>query len=257
MKLNVQSLKNFGDKLLKGASKHSPEILTGIGIAGFIGTVVLAVNATPKALQNIEENCEGEKTVKDIIKYGAKYYIPAVVTGAASTACIIGSSKINFKRNAALTTAYALSESFAKEYKDAVLEEIGPEKEKEIRTKVAEKRMEKNPIENATIIQTSERGAKFYDPYSNTYFESNVHKLNSAINQVNNMLMNELGATLTDFYFAAGLPTSKSSDLIGWRFEDSGIISLRYTAVVRNNPETDEQEAVLSMDFNREPKALY
>lgn len=257
MKLNVQSLKNFGDKLLKGASKHSPEILTGIGIAGFIGTVVLAVGATPKALQNIEENCEGEKTVKDIIKYGAKYYIPAVVTGAASTACIIGSSRINLKRNAALTTAYAISETFAKEYKDAVLEEIGPEKQKEIETKVAEKRMEKNPIENSVIIQTPERGARFYDPYSNSYFESNVHKLNSAINQVNNMLMQELYATLSDFYYAAGLPISKSSDLIGWRWEETGMLNLKYVAVVKTNPETDDQEAVLEIDFDHEPKAYY
>lgn len=257
MKLNVQSLKNFGDKLLKGASKHSPEILTGIGIAGFIGTVVLAVNATPKALQNIEENCEGEKTVKDIIKYGAKYYIPAVITGAASTACIIGSSRINLKRNAALTTAYAISETFAKEYKDAVLEEIGPEKQKEIETKVAEKRMEKNPIENSVIIQTPERGARFYDPYSNSYFESNVHKLNSAINQVNNMLMQELYATLSDFYYAAGLPISKSSDLIGWRWEETGMLNLKYVAVVKTNPETDDQEAVLEIDFDHEPKAYY
>ena len=28
-------------------SKHSPEILTGIGIAGMIGTTIVAVRATP------------------------------------------------------------------------------------------------------------------------------------------------------------------------------------------------------------------
>lgn len=257
MSLNVQPIKAFANNLLKGAKKHSPEILTGIGIAGFIGTVVLAVNATPKALQNIEENCGEEKSATDVIKYGAKYYIPAVITGAASTACIIGSSRINLKRNAALTTAYAISETFAKEYKDAVLEEIGPEKQKEIETKVAEKRMEKNPIENSVIIQTPERGARFYDPYSNSYFESNVHKLNSAINQVNNMLMQELYATLSDFYYAAGLPISKSSDLIGWRWEETGMLNLKYVAVVKTNPETDDQEAVLEIDFDHEPKAYY
>ena len=257
MSLNVQPIKAFVNNLLKGAKKHSPEILTGIGIAGFIGTVVLAVSATPKALQNIEENCGEEKSVTDVIKYGAKYYIPAVITGAASTACIIGSSRINLKRNAALTTAYAISETFAKEYKDAVLEEIGPEKQKEIETKVAEKRMEKNPIENSVIIQTPERGARFYDPYSNSYFESNVHKLNSAINQVNNMLMQELYATLSDFYYAAGLPISKSSDLIGWRWEETGMLNLKYVAVVKTNPETDDQEAVLEIDFDHEPKAYY
>ena len=31
-------------------AKHSPEILTGIGIAGMIVTTVMAVQATPKAL---------------------------------------------------------------------------------------------------------------------------------------------------------------------------------------------------------------
>lgn len=37
------------------ASKHSPEILTGIGIAGLVVTTVMAVRATPKALILIED----------------------------------------------------------------------------------------------------------------------------------------------------------------------------------------------------------
>ena len=36
-------------------AKHSPEILTGIGIAGMVATTVLAVRATPKALALLEE----------------------------------------------------------------------------------------------------------------------------------------------------------------------------------------------------------
>ena len=35
-------------------SKHAPEILTGIGIAGMVTTTVLAVRATPKALMLID-----------------------------------------------------------------------------------------------------------------------------------------------------------------------------------------------------------
>ena len=37
------------------AQKHSPEILTGVGIAGMVVTTVMAVRATPKALILIEE----------------------------------------------------------------------------------------------------------------------------------------------------------------------------------------------------------
>ncbi len=39
----------------KAMKKHSPEILTGIGIAGMITTTVMAVKATPKALILLEE----------------------------------------------------------------------------------------------------------------------------------------------------------------------------------------------------------
>ena len=35
--------------------KRSPEILTGIGIAGMITTTILAVRATPKALTIIDD----------------------------------------------------------------------------------------------------------------------------------------------------------------------------------------------------------
>ena len=62
-------LKSFRYEL----GKHSPEILTGIGIAGMITTTVMAVRATPKALDllaEVKENTEGEdkKTVaKEIL----------------------------------------------------------------------------------------------------------------------------------------------------------------------------------------------
>ena len=35
--------------------KHSPEILTGVGIAGMVTTTVMAVRATPKAIRLLED----------------------------------------------------------------------------------------------------------------------------------------------------------------------------------------------------------
>ena len=42
----------------RSISNHSPEILTGLGIAGMITTTVMAVKATPKALSLIEHKKE-------------------------------------------------------------------------------------------------------------------------------------------------------------------------------------------------------
>ena len=54
-------LKAMFTDLCTAARKHSPEILTGIGIVGMISTTVLAVRATPKALMLIEEKKRDKK----------------------------------------------------------------------------------------------------------------------------------------------------------------------------------------------------
>ncbi len=104
-----------------GAVKHSPEILTGIGIAGMISTTILAVKATPKALRLIEEAEEYEiyeLTKIEKIKVAWKPYVPAFITGTASIACLIGANSVNARRNAALATAYQLSATALSEYKE-------------------------------------------------------------------------------------------------------------------------------------------
>ena len=110
--------------------RHSLEILTGIGIAGMITTTVMAVRATPKALILIDER---EKAAEfdgsdeplpnaERVKAAWRCYIPAAAVGCASVACLIGASSVNIRRNAALATAYTLSESALKEYQEKVVE---------------------------------------------------------------------------------------------------------------------------------------
>lgn len=105
--------------------KHSPEILTGIGIAGMITTTVMAVRATPKALILIEERKEeigvNQLEAVDLIKTTWMCYVPAALTGTLSIACLIGASSVNVRRNAALATAYTLSESALKDYQENLI----------------------------------------------------------------------------------------------------------------------------------------
>ena len=53
--MNKESILKFFNTVKAGTIKHSPEILTGVGIAGMITTTVLAVKATPKALRLIDD----------------------------------------------------------------------------------------------------------------------------------------------------------------------------------------------------------
>ena len=126
--MNKSTVTDLFKSISKWTSKHSPELLTGAGIAAGVTTVVLAVKATPKALQLIEEEKHNQKTDHlkpvDTVKATWKCYIPAALTGTASVACIIGANSVNARRHAALAAAYELSTTALKEYRGKVVETI-------------------------------------------------------------------------------------------------------------------------------------
>lgn len=201
-------------------SKHSPEILVGIGISGMVATTILAVRATPKALILIEE-AKREKesdslTPVETIQAAWKCYIPAAVTGMASIACIIGSNSVNAKRSAALATAYTLSENALREYKDKVVETIGEKKEKEVRNAIAKDKIEKNPVSSNEVILTKKGDTLCYDVLSGRYFKSDIEKLKRCMNEINRQILNDGSASLNDFYYEIGLDSIKIGDDLGW-----------------------------------------
>lgn len=226
--------------IMKGAqvwiSKHSPEILTGLGIAGMITTAVLAVKATPKAMKLIEKKKEElelkpeEKlTVTETVKAAWKPYIPAVVTGTAATACLIGASSVNLRRNAALAAAYHLSETALSEYKEQVIETVGKNKEKTIRNKVDKKRIENNPLAENEVILTGDGDTLCYDHHSGRYFETSIDKLKKIENELNAKLLREDYISLNDFYDELGLSFTSLGENLGWRIDD-GLIEFSFSA---------------------------
>lgn len=249
--------------LLKGVrstlSKRSPEILTGIGIAGMITTTVLAVKATPKALALIDEAEENKKeqqedfTKVDVVKAAWKPYIPAMVTGVASVACLIGANSVHLKRNAALATAYQLSTTAFNDYREKVVETIGEKKEKTVRDKVAKEKMENNPASNAPIIITGGGNTLFYDSHSDRYFRSDIYKVKNAVLNLNERMINgsEMYISLNEFYDEIGLKHTGLGNSIGWRI-DKGKIDVRYGSML-----TDENEPCVVIDHLMPPEYDY
>ena len=203
-------------------AKHSPEILTGIGIAGMIGTTVLAVKATPKAIKICEElkREKEEPTKLDYIKATWKCYIPTAVTGVTSIACLVGASSVNARRNAALATAYKLSETALVEYKEKVAETIGEKKDQVIKDKIAKEKIEKNPVSSNEVIITNKGTTLCYDGLFGRYFKSDMESIKRAENALNRMIVSYDYASLNDFYRELGLgPVDIGSDL-GWKIDD-------------------------------------
>ena len=215
----------------KSIVKHSPEILTGLGIVGMLSSTIMAVKATPKAMKLIEAEQQRteELTKTDMIKVAWKPYIPTIITGTVSIVCIVGASTIHAQRNAALTAAYALSETALSDYRKSVIETIGDKKEQVIREKVAENTMKKHPVESKEVFLTGKGETLCFDYVSGRYFKSDHDKLRKVENELNRRMRDEMYISLNDFYYEIGLPNIPLGDDLGWNIDD-GYIDLRLSS---------------------------
>ena len=244
-------------KSIKGVlERHAPEILTGIGVAGMVTTTILAVKATPKAcllINDRKDELEVEKlSATELVKTTWKCYIPAIMTCGVSIACLVGASSVNFKRNAALATAYKLSEAALSEYKDAVIETIGEKKEQSVRDKVAEERLKKNPVSKSEVIVTGNGTTLCYDPVGNSYFKSSIQQIESAKNKLNARMLSENYVSLNDFYDELGIGPTKLGDDLGWDIYKDGLIDIAFSSRL-----AEDGTPCLVMDYSVAPRYEY
>ena len=224
-------LKNLGGVI----SKNSPHILTGLGSAGVFSTAILTGRATLKANKIIIEekeyrdsqiDCDSYSQVKynkpesiskkEVIQLTWKVFIPPLLMGATSIACIIGANTINTNRTAAIAALYSLSETALREYKEKVAEEIGFNKERRIHDSITKDYITEHPVGDRTIILTGNGEVLCYDILSDRYFKSSPEKIRQQVLDFNYDLMGETWLDLNDLYYAVGLRSNKLGSQCGF-----------------------------------------
>lgn len=194
--------------------QNSPTILTCLGAVGVVATTVTAVKATPKALALLETAKEekGEGLTKlETVKIAGPVYIPSVVLGVSTLACIFGANILNQRGQASLMSAYALLDRSYKDYKKKVDEIYGEEAGGQIRAEIAKDKYEEQPVE---YVGDGKR--LYYDYYSDQYFEASPFAVQKAEYEVNRILMMEDAARLNEWYNQLGLKPLKHGDTFGW-----------------------------------------
>lgn len=231
MKELSQISKNLGGLI----SKNSPHILTGLGCAGVLSTAILAVKATPKAIDLLDRE-EGYRECKrlnpmtnwDKVKLTWKCYIPASVVGVTTISCIVGANTVNMRRNAALASLYAVSETAFREYKTKVVQEIGKVKETKIHDEIARDHLAQNPLQQGSVIFTGNGDVLCYDKLSGRYFTSSYETIRQKVNDLNFRLRNEMRIELNEMYYELNLPDIELGNLMEFNIE-KGQIDPRYS----------------------------
>lgn len=257
--MDKQMLVNAFKSVRAAAKRHSPEILTGIGIAGMITTTVMAVRATPKALaligeREVEEERKLSKT--EVVKTTWTCYAPSVIVGGVSIACLVGSTSVNLRRNAALAAAYSCAETALREYQDKVVEVIGEKKEQTIRDAVAKERIEKHPVSERQILYTGHGDTLCYDVWCSRYFKSDIEVIRRAVHDLNDRLRSEDYISLNEFYSAIDLEEAKVGEILGWNI-GKGYIKLSFSSVLASDSTSFPDTPCLVIDFQIPPQYEY
>lgn len=193
--------------------RNSGTILTCVGAAGVIATTVTAVKATPKAMLLLEKAKEekGEELTKlETVKVAGPAYIPTVLLGVGTLACVFGANVLNQRAQASLMSAYALVDSTYKDYRKKVDELYGEEAGAQVRAGIAKDKYEDNPV------PTEEGKQLYYDFYSGKYFQATPYDVKRAEYELNRTLMLDDCAYLNEWYHLLDLEPLEHGLDFGW-----------------------------------------
>lgn len=259
--MNKLSLLNCINRVGAFSEKHTPELLTGVGITGVITTIALTVMATIKSVRllddekerRIRDNPQGDNVVRLTPKEAAaiiwKPCLLPLITGTASAACLIASNAVNSKRSAALTAAYAITETAFRDYRGKVVDIVGNKKEDEIHTAIIQDKIEKNPVSKTEVIFTGDGTMLCYDAFAGRYFQSDRNKIEKAVNEVNRIILDDGEATLNEFYDYIGLEHTEIGEVLMWEAVCGDLIAPRFSSHL-----SSDGQPCLAISFNRPPE---
>ena len=206
--------------------KNSATILTVAAAAGVITTSVLSAKAAIKASRVLahKEDEKGEKlTFEETISAVWTIYVPPVVAGMSTIACVFGANILNQRQQASLASAYALVDSSYKEYKAKLKELYGEEAHNNIVDAIAAEKCEDVHVYAGGLtsaytqeIESDAEPRLFYDEYSGRYFETTIEKVLLAEYHLNRNYILRGFARLNEFYEFLGLEPTDYGETVGW-----------------------------------------
>lgn len=211
-------------KLTKTCTKflrrHGGTILAVLASVGVVATAIETGRATTKAKHLLEVDeamrkynedeqgiVEEPLTKKEIVQTCWKAYVPAVILGGGTIACILGSNALNKKQIASLTAAYMALGKTYQEYRRQVIEQVGSEAETEIFER-AQAKEETTPEGDKKLL--------CYEPISKRYFHATEAQLMDAFYEMNHDLVLSGEVPLNNLYSYLNLDFIPELDHYGW-----------------------------------------
>lgn len=266
--MKIQAIAKQANMLIKKSGSfiqaNSPTIFAGIAIAGVVGTTVMAVRATLKAREIIDEASYVNPDVgddidrrelirpdwKETIGLTWKCYISVVLMAGLTIGSVVAAHSIQSRRNAILAGLLTTSQQALEEYQKKTEEVMGHSKSEKVKEEVAAGHLASNPVDKATIIETGFGHSLCFDTWSGRYFWSDYEKIRQIMNDFNYQLNNEFSMCLNEFYEMLNLGTAECGEEVG--FTTQIPLDLEYKSKLASNG-----TPCLVIDYKHKPSPTF
>lgn len=226
-------------------SRNASDLLLIGGVGCILTGGALAIRKTPEAVLILDKKKKAGKVEK--VKAVAPLFIPAVGFTVIGIVQIVCSRNITKNKIAAITTAYTVTETAYKTYRDKVKEYVEPEQYEDIQREVATDLLKKNPLGDKEVIIQAKGESLIYDSMSGRYFKSSINDIDRAVNVLNKRMRSDMTINLNDLYNEIGLPIVKVGAEMGWSI-DYDDIEIRYDSGI-----AEDGQPCIVLDYDVRP----
>lgn len=223
MNLNwFTSLLKSGKRL---AVKHAPGLLMGMGTVGLGTSVILAIEAGPKAvvltgdaLMKKEATAQEQIVYADNERYSVdapvvltwkeklastyKLYIPPVGMAVFSLLCFWAAHGIDIRRQAVVAGLYSTAEATLQEYQKKVVEMLGEKQADEIRQSIGNDRVAQAQQNLPPPPEDYDLGTQKWCYIYGRRFPCSYNRIKEVQNNINNQMINEMYASEAELFWA-------------------------------------------------------
>lgn len=224
-------------------TKHS-QIVTLVSVATGVATTAVAAGKGHAAAQEVMKELPEESTFLDKAKATWKYYVPACLAGISTVAALGCVAALVKGRADDMETLYFITDKAYRSYRTAAEKQLSPKKAEEVHKEIAEEGVAKNPAPTTIVVSGDE--CMCYDAYSDRYFTSNMETIKAAVNTINKKIIDEMYASLTDFYDEIGLKETAVSGYVGWNTDE--LLEVSFSSIL-----SGDGKPVLAIDFRADP----
>ena len=223
--------------------KNAGWVLTALSSIGVVGTAMLAANEAPKVQRELaiaqadkiyeysdhfahEAGKAGKMTMAEKAKIIIPGYLPSILVGMTTIACMIGAQIFNVKQQAMLLGMYGLLSEQYSAYRKEVQKEVGKEREKEIYIS-SQKQLKELRAENERLRKENAPQLYEFAMLPGIIFEAKQEHINNVFYHMMWSMLNHGEFSLKELYDHIGLPecvyNTDDAEEYGWEAYENEI----------------------------------